>query len=80
MNPNIPLYSILNVNNGGSLQVADEASVCFNFISSSSWLKHTRHISPILNARATQSFNNNTDLDCYLFDFFNFISSIRPPA
>ncbi|KAJ0763292.1 hypothetical protein HanPI659440_Chr08g0279011 [Helianthus annuus] len=45
-----------------------------------SWLKHTRHISPILNAGATQSFDNNTGLDCYLFDFFNFISLIRPPA
>ncbi|KAF5817496.1 hypothetical protein HanRHA438_Chr07g0313711 [Helianthus annuus] len=43
-------------------------------------VKHTRHISPILNAGATQSFDNNTDLDSYLFDFFNFISSIRPPA
>uniref|UniRef100_A0A251U9P1 Uncharacterized protein n=1 Tax=Helianthus annuus TaxID=4232 RepID=A0A251U9P1_HELAN len=49
-------------------------------VSSSSWLKHTRRISLILNAEATQSFNN-TDLGKKFAGFISrFVDILSPMA
>uniref|UniRef100_A0A251VQK3 Uncharacterized protein n=1 Tax=Helianthus annuus TaxID=4232 RepID=A0A251VQK3_HELAN len=49
-------------------------------VSSSSWLKHTRRISLILNVGATQSFNN-TDLEKKFAGFISrFVDILSPMA
>ncbi|KAJ0443332.1 hypothetical protein HanIR_Chr16g0819591 [Helianthus annuus] len=42
-------------------------------------MKHTRHISPILNAGATQSFDNNTDLEKNFAGYISKFVDIQSP-